>query len=129
MDSSQVDGWRVAQWIASGLGAIGALFAAFLANLGRYHVGRLDTTINRVNDIREQYVTRAEFMAAFTRSDESTGSRHTENVQWLRRIEDTMKANADAAAADRQKVSDAVHAMGLQVATLVGRSQRDQGGT
>ncbi len=123
------DAWRIAEWIASAAGVMGALFAALLGWLGSYHVGRLDTTIERVDDIRESYVTREEFIAAFIRTDRATETRHGENVAWLRRIEDTIQKNADDAKTDRHAVATAVTAIGIQVATLVGRSQAtDKGG-
>lgn len=125
---SDVDGWKIAEWVLAALGGVASLFALFLGWLGSYHVSRLDRTIARVDDIRESYVTREEFQQHLARTERLGEGRHTENVAWLRRIEDTLDHNATEAKTDRHQLSQAIHTIGLQVATLIGRSEGKEAG-
>lgn len=102
---------------------LGALLTGLLAWLGKYHVGRLDKTISRVDDIRERYVTREEFENYVRRLEEISQGRHDGNVTWLRRIEDTMNANAAEAKRDRHAAANALNAIGIQVAELIGAAK------
>jgi hypothetical protein len=121
------NGWRIAQWIGSAFGFMATLFVGLLGGLMSYHVRRLDHTIARVDDIREKYVTREESLAYEERNARAIDARHIEHVQWMRRIEDAIQQNAQAAKDDRHRVADAVTAIGTQVAILVGRSEAAAG--
>lgn len=120
-------GWQATEWALAVLGGVSSLFAIVLGWLGRYHVRRLDRTIERVEELREKYVTREEFIAAIARGDRVAEGRHTENVAWPRRIEDTIKENASEAKTDRHRMSDAVQHVVMQVGILVGRDERPAG--